>query len=249
MVYNLRARQNAVFFPRMGLEMNKKLVLFGIMIGAGFAMSGIGAKNAHAECYYVPSPCEAARAAPQNSNWHHHNQNRQNNYVIIEENNDGNAYAEGYADGVRAGRANAHRTGHHVAKKAKTKVRANNHRTRTSHAASRSRSAHATNVRQHRTSHNISSNSYVRNPTPIKDYARTYNASAVGRSVPVAAYAGRGESWVQSSGYIVRYSTPANVSVINGQSCGYGYGYGHGGQIINRRAWVCHCAQGWMPPR
>lgn len=89
-------------------------------------------------------------------------------------------------------------------------------------------------------------NNYGQSSNGVVNYAAAYNAPAYSQSVPVAAYAGRGEQWVATRTQVIRYGAPAQISYANGQACGYGAPISN---PYGQKAWVCKCAQGWMPPR
>jgi hypothetical protein len=89
-------------------------------------------------------------------------------------------------------------------------------------------------------------NNYRQSSNGVVNYAAAYNAPAYSQSIPVAAYAGRGEQWVATRTQVIRYGAPAQVSYANGQACGYGAPISN---PYGQKAWVCKCAQGWMPPR
>ncbi len=95
-----------------------------------------------------------------------------------------------------------------------------------------------------RSNYNNYQTTYVQ---PYRDNAATYNAASYGNSINVASYGGRGESWVTTSRQIVRYSTPHVIVNDGGRSCGWGNQIMANGQMTSSQAYVCHCAQGWLP--
>lgn len=89
-------------------------------------------------------------------------------------------------------------------------------------------------------------NNYRQTSNGVVNYAAAYNAPAYSQSIPVAAYAGRGEQMVATRTQVIRYGAPVQISYANGQACGYGAPMSN---PYGQKAWVCKCAQGWMPPR
>lgn len=232
----------------MGMFTKIGLRAVALLIAGFVAALGLGTNTAQAGCRFVATLC--GQAQPQV--YYEQNGYSESQYsredVVRTQSADG--YDQGYQDGLRAAgaKARAHTTKHRATAKARG--------TSTHRATTRSHTRRATvQARSQRTvartSRTYRSNQAgVRRPyeMPIKDHAATYRASAVGYSVPIAAYAGRGESWVSGQGQIVRYSAPQHISVQNGQNCGWGMGIAQSGQSSGNRAWVCHCEHGWQPP-
>lgn len=92
--------------------------------------------------------------------------------------------------------------------------------------------------------YSYSQNNYVQ---PYRNTAAAYNAPQYGNYVNIANYGGRGESWVTTSRQVVHYSTPHVITNDGGRSCGWGTQIAANGQRTSRQAYVCHCADGWLP--
>ncbi|MEK7661399.1 MAG: hypothetical protein AAB680_05105 [Pseudomonadota bacterium] len=220
-------------FSRLGLRV---LALF---VAAFVANFGFGATQAQAGCRFVATPC-GQNQPTQN----YYEQNGESQYQSD------SGYDSGYQDGVRAGQAKARaHTTKHKAKARRSSTRRATAQNHSRHRATAHRSTNRTTARTSRTYRSDQANN-SRRPyeMPIKDHATTYGASATGYSVPVAVFAGRGESWVSGHGQIIRYSAPHHISVQNGQNCGWGTQIAQHGQNRGNRAWVCHCEHGWQPP-
>lgn len=234
-----------------------------ILCSAVFGIGAFSFTPVLAECHYVSCP----NGGPQMQNPHHVARVVTKSHVIQDGNynsysdvdtsqyDDAN-YKKGYKDGMRAAGANGKTrvVTKIVYKKAKssgakhsagTKVainRAKPSKTYYSKIAHKSNSSSRTYYSQ------SADYGYNVNGTPMRDRAYTYGAGN-GVSYPAYAQMGRGESWQRSDVTIVRYATPHVISNVNGRACGWGTPIASNGQYGHQQAYVCQCAQGWLPPR
>ena len=255
--------------PRMGNTiMNKKIA--AVM---AFGTLGLFAGNASAGCVWVSCPNSAPPQVQYQQNYYQ----PQTRTIIEESRvYDNNSYSDNYSDNVRAGHSTSQKAAAHSSRRRTVHVsrstglgsgksRSSIHKStgNSSHRSVAARPAQRRVVARHtsysrvtnnaprRTNYAYSANNsrtyqntYVQ---PIHDNARVYNAPAYGRSVNIAQFGGRGESWVSTRGQIVRYSTPHVISNVGGRSCGWGTQIAPNGQMTSNQAYVCHCATGWLP--
>lgn len=194
------------------------------MFGASFFL----ASQAFAGCYFVACPNNAPQPKPAPTAYA-----PQPIYIQNDDN-----YDKGYEDGLRASKPKI------VYVKSKSSIK------KTAHKKPVYKKQAVKKAKKTYRSYAVKSHSYKHTNTynylPMKDRAYTYNAAQYGQSVHVAGLMGRGEQWHSSKTTIVRYNRPYSVQITNGQACGWASPINQNGA---NSAWVCQCAQGWLPPR
>jgi hypothetical protein len=232
---------NSRFFnPRIGKTMsflaNHKTK--SILLGAGIAIGALAATPSFASCYFVACPNQAQPQVQQPVY-------QQPVYQQPQATNDG--YEQGYNDGVRNSKTKVvYRYVKSSGKKA-VKAKAKSTGVRSAGVVKKHKSVSKSTARHYSTK-SVQNYSYPQEYVqPVMNHAANYNAAPMGQSVSAFGYMGRGDSWQQTNVTIIRYNAPQSIQYDNGRACGWGTPIAYNGQTNAQPAYVCQCAQGWLP--